>query len=69
MAKKETSAAPKNLPTHNAYVVEGEGDAAFWTRIGSAWAHSDGSGFNIALSAVPLTGRIVLRTRKQETGE
>jgi hypothetical protein len=34
---------------------------AFWTRIGSAWAHADGSGFNVQLECVPLVDRIVLR--------
>ena len=53
-----------NLPTHGVFVIEGEGDSAFWTRVGAAWAHRDGQGFNVTLSAVPLNGRLVLRTRK-----
>ncbi len=32
------------------YVVEGEGDNAYWTKIGAAWRHDDGKGFNINLS-------------------
>jgi hypothetical protein len=69
MAKKETAAPKgKSFPTHNAYLVEGEGDAAFWTRIGAAWAHQDGEGFNITLTAIPVNGRIVLRAKK-EAGE
>ena len=52
-------------PSHKAFTVEdrGEGDDgdAFWTRIGSAWPHKDGKGFNIVLSALPVNGRIVLR--------
>lgn len=59
----------KNLPTHNVYVIEGEGETAFWTKVGAAWKHSDGDGFNISLTAVPLTGRLVLRTRKEKAGE
>ncbi|MBB3938086.1 hypothetical protein [Aureimonas phyllosphaerae] len=54
------------MPTHGVFVVEGEGDNAFWTRIGAAWAHGDGKGFNISLSAVPLTGRLVLRERNEK---
>jgi hypothetical protein len=50
-----------NAPTHKAFAVEGEGDDAFWTRIGSAWPHKDGKGFNLNLSALPVNGRIVLR--------
>jgi len=31
-----------------------------WTRIGVAFPHKDGSGFNIDLHCLPLDGRIVL---------
>ncbi|MGD9785687.1 MAG: CHC2 zinc finger domain-containing protein [Hyphomicrobiaceae bacterium] len=52
-------------PSHKAFAVEdrGEGDDkdAFWTRIGSVFAHADGKGYNIVLSALPINGRIVLR--------
>jgi len=54
-------------PTHNVYVVDGEGDKAFWTKIGSAWAHDDGDGFNVNLIALPLKGRLVLRVPNTET--
>lgn len=57
------TATPNRLPTHSAYQVrEREGRKAIWTRIGSAWAHNDGKGFNVQLDAVPLDGRITLRT-------
>jgi hypothetical protein len=52
------------LPSHKAYHVRdrGEGKKSFWTRIGSAWAHADGKGFNIQLDGlVPLDGRISCR--------
>jgi hypothetical protein len=49
-------------PTHIAYHVrdakEGNG---FWTRIGAAWQHKDGKGFNIQVDVAPLDGRITLR--------
>ncbi len=49
-------------PSHIAYQVrDREGRKAFWTRIGSAWAHQDGNGFNIQLECVPLDGRVILR--------
>lgn len=51
-------------PTHSVYVVEGEGDKAFWTKVGAAWQHADGEGLNISLSAIPLNGRLVVRTPK-----
>jgi hypothetical protein len=55
----------KNRPTHSVFVVEGEGDNAFWTKIGAAWAHEDGDGFSITVTAMPLNGRLVVRTAKQ----
>ena len=49
-------------PSHVAYQVrDRENGKSFWTRIGSAWAHKDGNGFNIQIDAVPLDGRITLR--------
>ena len=57
----EQPAASKS-PTHVAYHVrDTKGGKGFWTRIGSAWAHSDGKGFNLAVETFPLDGRIVLR--------
>lgn len=54
----------RSRPTHSVFVVEGEGDSAYWTKIGAAWAHEDKDGFNIALTAMPLNGRLVVRTAK-----
>lgn len=66
MARKEhTSEKSSKAPTHGIFVVEGDGDAAFWTRIGAAWAHQDGQGFSISLAAIPLSGRLVLRANKE----
>lgn len=71
-AKSNTAPAQQETrnskPTHGVYVIEGEGERAFWTKLGAAWAHNDGEGFNIQLSAVPLTGRLVLRTMKEKDG-
>ena len=56
-------------PSHKVFVVKDrkgdEGDA-FWTRVGSAWPHKDGQGFNIELEALPVSGRLVLRTFTDE---
>jgi hypothetical protein len=57
----ETRTASK-APSHIAYHVrDREGKKSFWTRIGSAWAHADGKGFNLQLEIVPLDGRVSLR--------
>jgi hypothetical protein len=63
MTTKQTSEAPASKsPTHVAYQIrDREGGKGFWTRIGAAWAHGDGQGFNIQLESVPLDGRITLR--------
>ena len=58
--------SPK-APSHVVYHVrEVENRKAFWTRIGSAWAHKDGSGFNVQLECVPLDGRITLRVASEK---
>jgi hypothetical protein len=67
-----TGAAPdetrrKSKPSHIAYQVrDRDGQKGFWTRIGSAWAHADGKGFNIQIECVPLDGRISLRTAEDK---
>jgi hypothetical protein len=66
MARKQmTSEKPNSVPTHGVFVVEGEGDAAYWTRIGAAWLHKDGLGFNITVAAIPLSGRLVVRANRE----
>ncbi|GIK18968.1 MAG: hypothetical protein BroJett004_25190 [Planctomycetota bacterium] len=58
----DTNTNASKAPTHIAYQVrDREGKKGFWTRIGSAWPHNDGKGFNIQLECVPLDGRITLR--------
>lgn len=66
MAKTKEAAPTKNYPSHGVYVVEGEGQSAYWTKVGCAWPHQDGNGFNVTLSALPISGRLVIRTRKGE---
>lgn len=64
-----TNPGVSRTPSHTAYQVrDREGKKGIWTRIGSAWAHADGNGFNIQIEAVPLDGRISLRvpTDKKE---
>jgi hypothetical protein len=57
----ETKAAPGKAPTHVAYHVREGKDKGFWTRVGAAWQHKDGKGFNVQLDVVPLDGSIQLR--------
>lgn len=56
-------------PSHIAYQVrDGAEGASHFNRIGSAFAHKDGQGFNLKLDSVPVDGRITLRTAKERTG-
>jgi len=61
-----TTACPKT-PSHIAYQVKDrQGKKGIWTRIGSAWPHADGNGFNIQLDVVPLDGRVSLRVYSEK---
>lgn len=59
-------------PTHTAYTVRNylkdehttDVDAA-WLKIGAAFLHQDGHGFDVVLQAMPIDGRIVLRTNDE----
>lgn len=62
MTTSITPTSKGKSPTHLAFHVrENASKEPFWTRIGCAWAHKDGEGFNIELETVPLNGRITLR--------
>ena len=55
-------ASNSNAPSHIAYHIrDRKGAQSIWTRVGSAWQHADGKGFNIQIETVPLDGRISLR--------
>jgi len=59
----------RRAPTHSIFVVQGEGSAACWTRIGAAWPNQDGKGFSMKLDAAPVFGRVVMReNRLREDG-
>ncbi len=34
---------------------------ANWTRVGAAWSHKDGKGFNVTLDALPVSGKLTIR--------
>jgi hypothetical protein len=57
-------------PVYIAYAVKeyksGEEKRSSWSRIGAAFPHKDGEGFEIALDALPINGRVVLRKPKPE---
>ena len=57
-----------NQPTYYAYnVTKAENmETAKWLRIGAAWSHKNGEGLSLQLDCMPLDGRIVLRTPKEQ---
>lgn len=57
-------------PAFRAYtVVKREGKEDYWLNLGIAFAHDDGEGFNLLLQALPIDGKIVLRTYKEDEEE
>ena len=64
--KKQTAAS--KTPSHIAYHVRnGNSEKGYWTRIGAAWTHADGNGFNIQIETMPLDGRITLRIASEKS--
>jgi len=46
------------------YTDRGGAEKANWIRVGAAFPHKDGKGFNAELRALPVSGKIVLRLRE-----
>lgn len=62
----KTKPAPKAAAEHyDAFTVreyQAQGETKHdWTKIGAAFPNSDGKGFRVVLSALPLDGVIVVR--------
>lgn len=68
--KEDRQERPRKGPEPDllAYTVKdrGNGQDAVWNRIGAAWKHRDGQGYDVALSSNPLDGRISLRENRME---
>ena len=67
MTETNNTATASKKPSYIAYHVrDREGAKSIFTRIGAAWPHKDGKGFNIQMEVVPLDGRIVLRVESEK---
>ena len=54
-------------PSHEVFQVTERGSKkSYWTKIGAAWQHNDGTGMNIQLSSIPLDGKLVIRAIKKK---
>ena len=65
MSNTDTQTTSGNAPTHIVYHVRDAGEKGFWTRMGVAWAHKDGKGFNIQLEGFPIDGRLTMRAASE----
>ena len=43
-----------------------DGKQSYWSKIAIAWAHKDGQGYNIQMDALPVDGKLVLRTVSED---
>jgi hypothetical protein len=63
--KGKVMSEPTKQPTLAAYTIrkykQGNDDKQQWTRIGHAFPHKDGQGYDIVLQALPVDGRVILR--------
>ena len=56
-----------SAPAYRAYtVIKRDGKDDYWLNIGVAFAHENKDGFNLLLQAMPLDGKIVLRTYRED---
>lgn len=72
MAKQNTTPAADDTNRLIAYhikEVEGGRENGYWTRVGVAFPHKDGKGFNVLLDLLPPDGKIVLREFEPKEGE
>ena len=64
MSENFSEKKPK-LPSYIAYTVEeGKGDQNHWQKIGAAW-DTKGGGLSLKLNALPLDGKVALRSREE----
>ena len=52
-------------PTHDLFIISGQGKAAVWTRVAALWPTKDGEGFSGEIpSGILVSGRVVIQKRK-----
>jgi hypothetical protein len=70
MANNKETQTKSSKPAYIAYNVRNNNDeqgAGFWTRMGVAFPHKDGKGFDLLIDVFPLDGRITLRVPTEKT--
>jgi hypothetical protein len=57
-------------PAYRAYtVIKRDDKDDYWLNVGACYPHDDGDGFNLLLNALPVDGKLVLRTYKEKPEE
>ncbi|MCG7861132.1 MAG: hypothetical protein JAZ18_01930 [Candidatus Thiodiazotropha endolucinida] len=51
---------------YNVRPAKDENHDAHWNRIGAAWQHRDGKGYEVKLDSLPVDGRVSLRAMREE---
>jgi hypothetical protein len=72
MSRNSKTNSQSNTPAFNVYAVSDKGNGkTIWTKIGAAFAHEDGKGFNVSeFNVAPMPGaRIVFRAVKDDKAE
>jgi hypothetical protein len=65
MTDTQQTATTKS-PSHHVYHVRDGKDKGYFTKVGAAWPHRDGNGFNLQIEFVPLDGRLTLRIASEK---
>ena len=47
-------------------VIKRDGKNDYWLNLGVAFKHDDSEGYNLLLQAMPLDGKLVMRTYKDD---
>lgn len=70
-APKNTAADQSKPQPLGVFVVdERNQDRKFWTRVGAAWPHEDGKGYNLEIiPGISVSGRLVIREKKQDDAQ
>lgn len=57
-------------PSHRVYtVIKRENKEDYWLNLGVAFEHDDNAGYNLLLQALPIDGKLVMRTYREDEEE
>lgn len=70
-SKTQTTPAPQTSGRYDVFVVDtftgrDNQEKTNWMRVGVAFPHKDGQGFNLELRAVPTDGKLVIRVHEDK---